>query len=180
MVTDPCRCAQEVGFRVFILITGTAICRPGGRSLTRKIDLTPARRVRLLDETEAWCQRLVELGDFEVDGIPIGQHFLGRVAEWRQKADPAPDRGTESGRRRKKPRPPAVAAELRAASNPRSPYPTFMLLKSAQRHRQSRLKAAFTELHRADRRLKTGGRNPRAVLEILLRFLCEPAQGVGR
>ncbi len=62
--------------------------------------------------------------------------------------------------------------DLLIAKNPKNAYPIYQLLKKSERFYKEDLFNAFETLNAADKKLKTGGQNPRLVLERVILGIC--------
>jgi len=65
-----------------------------------------------------------------------------------------------------------AGTDLLIAKNPNNPYPIYLLLKKSERFSKEELIDAFETLNKADTKLKSGGQNPRLVLEKVVLSVC--------
>jgi DNA polymerase-3 subunit delta len=72
-----------------------------------------------------------------------------------------------------------AGSDLFIAKNPNNPYLIYLLLKKSGRFSKEELINAFETLNAADNQLKSGGQNPRLVLEKVVLEICK-AQGTRR
>ena len=56
--------------------------------------------------------------------------------------------------------------------NPNNPYPIYMMMRKSERFSLAELVDALKEAARADERIKTGGGNPRMILERTVIAIC--------
>jgi DNA polymerase-3 subunit delta len=64
------------------------------------------------------------------------------------------------------------ASDLVIAKNPKNAYPLYLLLKKTEGFTKTTLFEAVEKLYSADKQLKTGGGNPKLVLETVIFDIC--------
>ena len=77
----------------------------------------------------------------------------------------------ETGKKKKKGK---AATDLLMAKNPKSTYPLYLGLQKADRFTGKELRDAMEWLGQADLHLKTGGQNPKLILETVILRVCSP------
>ncbi|UCD80909.1 MAG: hypothetical protein JSW26_05625 [Desulfobacterales bacterium] len=92
--------------------------------------------------------------------------------------DDAPQ-ATPSAAKKTKKKKAKAGTDLLIAKNPNNPYPIYLLLKKSERFSKEELINAFETLNTADTQLKSGGQNPRLVLEKVVLEICK-VQGARR
>lgn len=69
-----------------------------------------------------------------------------------------------------------AATDLKLASNPRSVYPLYLLLKNSDKYSKDELIDALMVLNRADLRMKSTGEDSRIILEDAVINICRRKQ----
>ena len=98
----------------------------------------------LLDQLDRWQTMLAEEADPQSSEIPV----------------------------KKKKKKSKTDTDLLIAKNPKNPYPIFLLFKKTERYTKEELLGAFDCLSEADKQLKSGGHNPKLVLEKVILDIC--------
>ncbi|MGD8369712.1 MAG: hypothetical protein PVG78_18890, partial [Desulfobacterales bacterium] len=101
--------------------------------------------------------------------------LLDRLAAWQAGANPpgeteidAPSQKKKGGAKGKK----AAKTDLRMVANPKNAYPVYQLLKKTDRFSLRELTDGLREVARCDIRIKTGGGDPRLILEKAVIAVC--------
>jgi len=108
-----------------------------------------------LKETEVVALNVTKLRTDIIDP----RKYMTRLEEWKKKVE--------------------AGTDLLIAKNPNNPYPIYLLLKKSERFSKKELINAFETLNTADTQLKSGGQNPRLVLEKVVLEICK-VQGARR
>jgi DNA polymerase-3 subunit delta len=101
--------------------------------------------------------------------------MLERLADWRRET--APPAGGQNDPPKKKKKGGAKGAggaktDLRMVANPRNAYPVYQLLKKSEGFSLQELTDGLREVARCDLRIKTGGGDPRLILEKAVIAVC--------
>ncbi|MEZ4527474.1 MAG: hypothetical protein R2941_16255 [Desulfobacterales bacterium] len=81
------------------------------------------------------------------------------------------EKEAETGKKKKKSK---ASTDLLMAKNPKSTYPLYLGLQKADRFTGKELREAMEWLGQADVHLKTGGHNPKLILETVILRICSP------
>ncbi|MCF8078962.1 MAG: hypothetical protein K9K88_06750 [Desulfobacterales bacterium] len=98
------------------------------------------------------------------------ERLLDDLERWRSLAEPVQDSAAPVSK--KKGASKKHKTDLRAVPNPKNPYPIFMTMQKSERFTLPELVGALKEAARADERIKTGGGDPRMILERAVFALC--------
>jgi DNA polymerase III delta subunit len=100
--------------------------------------------------------------------------LLALLADWQVRLQtPVPGRSRPSPKKGRTQRAPKRTSDLKVARQPNNAYPVYMTLKKAAAFPMDRLRGNLDLLAAADRRLKTGSRDPQLALAHLIDGLCE-------
>ena len=116
---------------------------------SRVLPALQAKDRRLLERIDAWQQNAAEGDAGRTETMPP------------QKSGKAGEKG-------------AAKTDLRMVPNPNNAYPVFQLLKKSDRFRSEELAAGLQALARCDLLIKTGGADPRLILETAVIAICAP------
>ena len=121
-------------------------------------------------------QAACRYSDFQKHIIPAiveyDRRLLEQVESWQDALNEqtASQNGSATQRKKKKRK---AATDLLLARTPKNAYPIFQLLKKSERFSKQELLRAVESLYAADRKLKSGGQNPKLVLEKVIMEICK-------
>jgi DNA polymerase-3 subunit delta len=98
-----------------------------------------------------------------LDHLDDWQTMLDKGSDLRSNPPPAKKTRKKSAK---------AGSDLLIAKNPNNPYPIYLLLKKSERFSKEELINAFETLNAADKQLKSGGQNPKLVLERVILSIC--------
>jgi DNA polymerase-3 subunit delta len=105
--------------------------------------------------------------------IEYDRRLLDHLGDWQAVHDEGANSqksGIRPTRKKKQTKP---TTDLLIAKNPKNAYPIYQLFKKSARFKKEELINAFDTLHAADKKLKTGGQNPKLVLEKVILEICQ-------
>lgn len=112
--------------------------------------------------------------------VEYDRDLVDYLSQWQTMLAAEPDSGKTKTRAKKGTNKKRSTSDLIIAKNPKNAYPIYQMLKKSGRFSKAELIVAFDRLNAADRKLKTGGGNPRLVLETVILDLCRSAPEGGR
>ncbi len=104
--------------------------------------------------------------------VAYDRELLDHINGWQSMLDNETASDSAQSPAKTKKKPPNTTTDLLVAKNPKNPYPIYLLLKKTQRFSKEELLNAFEVLSAAERNLKTGGQNPRLLLEKVILDIC--------
>jgi DNA polymerase-3 subunit delta len=127
---------------------------------------------------ESW-QPQMPFNAFRSRVLPALQAHDGRMLErlgaWQRETKPPPETEPEGPKGKKKGGAKGkggAQTDLRMAANPKNAYPVYQLLKKSEGFSLQELTDGLREVARCDLRIKTGGGNPRLILEKAVIAVC--------
>ena len=104
--------------------------------------------------------------------VEYDRNLLDHLSGWQAMLDEEPNSPKTGVRAKSKKKKSKLTTDLLLAKNPKNAYPIYQLLKKSERFSKEELINAFEALSATDKKLKTGGQNPRLVLEKVILELC--------
>lgn len=103
--------------------------------------------------------------------VEYDRRLLDQIDSWQGmlNAQMVSQDGSATHRKKKKSK---TATDLIIAKNPKNAYPIYQLLKKSERFSKEELLNAVESLNAADKKLKSGGQNPKLVLEKVILGIC--------
>jgi DNA polymerase-3 subunit delta len=101
------------------------------------------------------------------------RHLLDHLNGWQEMLDKnSASHATPAAAKKTKKKQAKAGTDLLIAKNPNNPYPIYLLLKKSERFSKEELINAFEVLSNADKQLKSGGQNPKLILEQVILSIC--------